>query len=70
MIMEKKEFKVGEVFQFGFVKLQCVKANNKCEGCYLDSTDICSFAISSCVGNCKSEKREDKTNVIFVKMEE
>lgn len=67
--MTENEFKIGEVFQFGFIKLQCVRANYKCEGCYLDSTDICSCFISTCIGNCKSHKRKDKINVIFVRVE-
>ena len=66
----KTEYKIGNKFQFGLIKLQCVKAKNKCEGCYLDYTDICSFAISSCIGNCKSEKRKDKQNVIFTEVKD
>lgn len=27
--MEKKEFKAGEVFQYGLVKLKCVKAKKR-----------------------------------------
>lgn len=32
--MEKKEFKVGEVFTAGFVKLKCVE-NDTCDGCII-----------------------------------
>lgn len=68
--MAKKEFKVGETFQCGLVKLKCVKAEETiCEGCFLD--DICEF-YSQCnalIGCCDAS-REDKTDVIFVKVEE
>ena len=36
MIMEKKEFKIGEVFLCGLVKLKCIKSDCVCEGCYLN----------------------------------
>lgn len=69
--MAKKEFKVGEVFQCGLVKLKCVKAEETiCEGCFLD--DFCEFYSqrNALIGYCDASSREDKTNVIFVKVEE
>lgn len=39
--MEKKEFKVGEVFDAGLVRLKCVDAPEPdlgCEGCILMTT--------------------------------
>lgn len=70
--MGKKEFKIGEVFQYGIAKLKCVKApcgGRKCYECvlYYDWEDVClgqDFA-----GECGRRDREDKTDVIFVKVE-
>lgn len=68
--MAKTEYKVGEVFQCGLVKLKCVKAEGTiCEGCFL--YDICDF-YSQCnalIGCCDTS-REDKADVIFVKVED
>lgn len=39
--MEKKEFKVGEVFDAGLVRLKCVDAPEPdlgCEGCIFNAT--------------------------------
>lgn len=70
--MKKEEFKIGEVFQCGLVKLKCVKANKECDGCFFDK--LISSCMSSCIadmtGECDSGYRLDKTDVIFVKMEE
>lgn len=62
--MEKKEFKVGEVFQCGLIKLKCVKGGITCNKCYFNG--IC---IHEIVGPCHSEGRKDKTSVIFVKVD-
>lgn len=68
--MSKTEFKIGEVFQCGLVKLRCVKATNLCDGCvfYFYNEDPlkkdCSYIA---LGNCVSCYRKDKTNVIFKK---
>lgn len=67
----KKEFKIGEVFQFGLVKLKCIEENkNPCEGCYLNLLDCCGFQTHEYIGFCTKLEREDKTSVIFVKVEE
>lgn len=66
--MAKKEFKVGEVFQCGLVKLKCVeKSNNsiECKFCFLVDYAHC-FDI---IGECDKDRREDGKDVIFVKME-
>lgn len=68
--MAKKEFKVGEVFQFGLIKLKVVPSNGYCKKCFLDG--ICEY-YGQCiklVGECCMDHREDKTDVIFVKVEE
>lgn len=73
--MGKKEFKIGEVFQFGLVKLKCVKSeNNSCENCFL--LRVCTamkcdlrFHISA-VGYCGASKRSDGQSVVFIKSED
>lgn len=68
--MEKTEYKVGEVFQCGIVKLKCVKSDVTCNGCFfykiMSSGDDCKLL----VGECNDIYREDETDVIFVKLED
>lgn len=69
---KKKEFKIGEVFQCGLVKLRCEKDQGLCFGCAFNDKNnllLCEELIFV-TGNCSSEKRDDKTDVIFVKVEE
>lgn len=39
--MEKKEFKVGEVFDAGLVRLKCVEGDT-CDRCIFEDYDSCS----------------------------
>lgn len=65
--MKNKEFKIGEVFQFGFIKLKCVESTTKdCHGCVLSCTSPC----RKFVGECAFYKRQDKKDVIFVEVKE
>lgn len=66
--MAKKEFKIGEEFQCGLIRLKCAKSNEGCRDCFfaiLDCTDMIYM-----LGECKADKREDKTDVNFVEVEE
>lgn len=68
--MAKKEFKVGEVFQCRLVKLIVVKEDeNSCLKCYFNGTSLCRN-VNQLIGSCYDDEREDKINVIFVKVEE
>lgn len=68
--MAKKEFKVGEVFQFGLVKLRVVEEDeNSCLRCFFNGTYLCGNT-SKLIGSCYDDEREDETNVVFVKVEE
>lgn len=67
--MAKKEFKIREVFQCGLVKLKCekYKINGKgisCNDCYFG------WECKDVAGECSAGSREDKTDVIFVKVED
>lgn len=65
----KKEFKIGEVFPLGLLKLKCVKVDDphkQCDQCFLGECWQC----SDIAGDCMSSIREDKQDVIFVKVEE
>lgn len=67
----KKEFKVGEVFQCGLVKLRCEKVETySCEGCLLNDIFETQGYCKKLVGECDSMNREDETDVIFVKVED
>lgn len=69
--MAKTEFKIGEIFQFGLIKLKCVeyKGIHPCEECFFHCK--CLRALTKIlVGCCDKYRREDKTDVIFVKVEE
>ena len=72
--MKKKEFAVGEVFQFGLKKLKVLEVkvttpSLKCIYCYFteackdtDPTDV--------VGECEANKRSDRMEVIFAEVED
>lgn len=71
----KKEFAIGETFQYGLAKLKCVKApykyqSDNCYQCalYYGWEDMC--LRQGFVGECDGIEREDKTDVIFVKVED
>lgn len=71
--MKKKEFKVGEVFQCGLIKLKVEKASkdclcNRCFGCVFFNRSCSGSMLLT--GSCVAEWREDKTDVIFVEVEE
>lgn len=66
--MEKKEFKVGEVFTAGLVRLKCVEAtapDSGCEGCIFDYFTC--GAVGMVAGPCNHVEREDGKDVIFIK---
>lgn len=73
--MKKKEFAVGEVFQFGLKKLKVVEQSKSvnCNQCHL--LDICEpdifyHYLQPLVGHCGNEYRSDGTEVVFVEVEE
>lgn len=71
--MSKKEFKVGEVFQCGILKMRVEPSKHpkSCEGCFFweDNFLKCDDIIETIVGKC-DKSRQDKTDVIFVKVED
>lgn len=72
--MAKKEFEIGEIFQLGLVKLKVEKTDAKlceqCENCYLyEDIENCRQLLNI-IGSCEAKNRKDKTDVIFVKVEE
>lgn len=72
--MAKKEFNIGEVFQCGLVKLKVEKAEysgcDGCHKCFIYKNHIDCELVESILGECEAENREDKTDVIFVKVDE
>lgn len=66
--MEKKEFKVGEVFDAGLVRLKCVEPtapDGGCEGSIFNYFTC--EAVDVVVGQCNHAQREDNRDVIFIK---
>lgn len=65
-----KEYKVGEVFQFGKKKLKCVEGC-KCSDCAMSDLEIegCEY-MSYFLGACAARDREDHTGVIFIEVKE
>lgn len=66
--MEKKEFKVGETFTAGLVRLKCVEPTAPdagCEGCIFDYFTC--GAVGVVAGPCSHAEREDNRDVIFIK---
>ena len=63
--MEKKEFKVGEVFTAGLVRLKCVEGDT-CDRRIFENYNYCS-CIDIIIGPCEHVDRQDNKNVIFIK---
>lgn len=66
--MEKKEFKVGETFTAGLVRLKCVEApapDSGCEGCIFNYFTC--GAVDVIAGPCNHAEMEDDKDVIFIK---
>lgn len=68
--MPKTEFKIGETFQCGLVKLRVVKEDeNSCLKCFFNGTFLCGN-MNQLIGSCYDNEREDKQSVVFVKVED
>lgn len=70
--MKQKEFKVGEVFQCGLVKLRCEESRTTgscCEGCFFHFRCF-KETTGNIAGSCARTERKDKTDVIFVEVED
>lgn len=70
--MPRKEFKVGEVFQCGLIKLRCEESRitgSCCEGCFFHFSCF-KETTENIAGPCARTHRNDKTDVIFVKVED
>lgn len=69
--MAKKEFKIGETFQYENVKLKVEKAKDLCSGCHFYENGLgCTGEIEKTIGDCTLIGRKDEQDVIFVKVEE
>lgn len=67
--MAKKEFKIGEEFQFGLVKLRVVEEDeNSCFKCFFNGKLLCGCT-TEVAGSCYPDEREDNKSVVFVKVE-
>ena len=67
-----EEYKVGEEFQFGRIKLRVESCDNpmNCENCFFQRNRDCCDRLINVIGECCSLGREDETSVKFVKVEE
>lgn len=66
----KKEFQIGEVFQFGLFMLKVKKPEiGLCRGCIFNSGFYDCDSITDFTGSCSCCEREDKTSVIFAKID-
>lgn len=71
-IIQNTEYKVGEVFQCGLIKLRCEESRiigSCCEGCFFHFYCF-KETTRNIAGPCARTQRKDKTDVIFVKVEE
>ena len=70
-IDKKNQFQIGEVFQFGLIKLKCISSEkeNYCNGCFFEPDNCIETHLES-TGPCAKQQRHDKTDVIFVKSED
>ena len=66
--------KIEETIKLKNIILKCVESKDKksCNGCYFNDFEIaiCDGIIGDIVGSCYDYEREDKTPVIFTKVEE
>ncbi len=66
--MSKTEYNIGEKFQCGLIRLECVEQSEDairfCEGCFFDGFSACSDTLCL-IGPCFDEDRSDNKNVIF-----
>ena len=70
-INKKNQFQIGETFQFGLIRLKCVTSEkeNFCVGCFFCDIN-CHEKYTEVIGLCGKRKRDDKTDVVFVKSED
>lgn len=69
MIMPKTEFKVGEVFQLGLINIKVEEAVQvRCEECFVSTMKGTCGDYRDLVGSCLERNRQDKRNVVFVKL--
>lgn len=67
---ESFDRKIGEVFEFGSVKLKVQESTLSCVGCFfLENMMSCLGKTGKKIGNCFDEERKDNKRVIFVKEE-
>lgn len=65
--MEKKEYAVGEEFQFGLKRLRCEESMG-CKACVFYRIDDCRQQLGRFIGECEPMLRDDEKNVIFVEV--
>lgn len=71
--MKKKEFKVGEKINLGFLTLVVENGDGvNCNKCFFSRicNQKCENDVIEMVGGCVPSERNDKTDVIFVEVEE
>lgn len=71
--MNKKEFKIGEVFNLGLMKIKVENRDEtkNCMECFFN--ELCCNNVDLCydiTGACGCWEREDGTDVVFKKVEE
>ncbi len=70
--MEKKEFKIGDIFMHRGTLLTCQKHEplGGCSGCFLLSCTEGETECEAIIGTCVADCRKDGINVVFIKTEE
>lgn len=66
------EYKIGEVFQFGKIKLKCVESNTgDCDDCAINYYGITECtSLRPMIGECLCSNRSDRKSVIFIEANE
>lgn len=62
-----EDYKLGEEFQVGRVKLKCVLGKG-CKGCHFEPFYHCANVTKLITGACEKKKRKDIMDVIFRKI--
>lgn len=66
----KTQFEIGEIFNFGLVKLKAVESCD-CEGCFFEYLEKCTDVNEFYVGQCDPDYRKENTGGIkFIEVKE
>lgn len=65
-----EDYKVGDIVTLGRIKLKVVDSDEySCNECFFNEISSTCSKVDKIVGNCTHGNREDKKDVIFIKLD-